>query len=126
MKLRLSLSLPLPLLALLAFRAQPAFAEETPKPAPRCISAQNIENLEIVDDYTILFHMAGGKIWKNTMTTQCHGLGFERAIAYETWGGEICANAQPFRVLHRGTFCVLGAFEPYSKPSGNSDGSASQ
>lgn len=92
----------------------------------RCISARNIENLEVVDDDAILFHMARGKIWKNTLTTQCHGLGFERAIAYETWGGEICADAQPFPVLRRGTVCVLGAFEPYVKPAENSDSRASQ
>ena len=119
------MKLPL-LLALLSFCALPAFADETPRPPPRCISSQDIENLEVVDDYTILFHMAGGKIWKNSMTTQCHGLGFERAIAYETWGGEICANAQPFRVLHRGSFCILGSFEPYQRPTKDGDTSSSR
>lgn len=117
---------PFPLLPLLALCALPALADEKPSPPPRCIATHNIENLEVVDDYTILFHMVGGKIWKNTMTTQCHGLGFERGIAYESWGGEICANQQPFRVLRRGTFCILGSFSPYSKPEKDGDTSPSQ
>jgi hypothetical protein len=121
------MKLPLPLLALLSLCAPPAFADEAPKAPPRCISSQDIENMEVVDDYTILFHMRGGKIWKNTLKTQCYGLGFERAIAYETWGGELCANAQPFRVVRRGTFCTLGSFEAYRKqPPKDGDTSPSQ
>lgn len=114
------------LLPLLALCALPASADEAPKPPPRCISTQDISNIEVVDDYTILFHMAGGKIWKNTLQSQCHGLGFERAIAYETWGGDLCGNAQVIHVLRRGSFCVLGPFETYSKPPKADEGSSSQ
>lgn len=112
------------LLLLMPFCA--ALADEAPRPPPRCISAQDISNTEVVDDYTILFHMAGGKIWKNTLKSQCHGLGFERAIAYETWGGELCGSSQVIHVLHRGSFCVLGDFEAYKKPVPASDTSSSQ
>ena len=107
------------LLPLLPFCA--ALADEAPKPPPRCISATDISNTEVVDDFTILFHMGNGKIWKSTMADRCYGLGFERAISYEVWGGEICGNAQIIHVLHRGTFCNLGPFEAYTPPPKEGD-----
>jgi len=108
--------------ALLLLLTLPALAAgDPPAPgAPRCIPADDVSNAQVVDDRTILFHMTGGKIWKNTLPEPCHGLGFEQGIGYDINGGFICGNQQVIRVLRRGTLCVLGPFEPYEPPK-NSD-----
>ncbi len=87
-------------------------------PPPRvCLRPSDIANTQIVDDNTILFHMHGGKIWKNTLEARCFGLWINGGFAYEVRGGEICGGQQRITVLHGGGApCFLGDFTPYSEP----------
>jgi hypothetical protein len=88
-----------------------------PMPASEvCLQAGHINNTVVVDGRTILFHMNDGKVWKNTLGSECPGLKFERAFSEEIRGGTICSNRQMIRVMHRGNWCSLGAFTPYTPP----------
>ena len=78
----------------------------------RCVSYSRIRRTEVVDDYTILFHMAGRKIYANVLNNKCPRLGFERAIKYEVRGGTLC-NIDHIEVLTGsivGPTCRLGSF----------------
>lgn len=93
-------------------------ATPTPTPAPPapvkprqvCLDAGNIDHLSYPDDKTIVFHMRGGKAWRNDLKRSCPGLKFEQAVAYEIRGGTICGNMQVVYVMRRWTPCMLGAF----------------
>jgi hypothetical protein len=99
-----------------------ACAEEKPggklaeRPPNVCLPASWIQNTQIVDDNTILFHMADGKVWKNTLEDRCFGLKIEGGFAYEVRGGEICGNQQVIHVLRSHAICMLGPFTPYVEP----------
>ena len=102
----------------------PAYADSPPPPpAPAhndvCIDPSMIDSTTFPDNKTILFHMTGGKvrIWRNDLPRECPGLTFERGIAYEIRGGEICSNMQVVYVINRWTPCFLGPFTPYTPPS---------
>lgn len=82
----------------------------TAKPHQICLDAGNIDHLSYPDDKTIVFHMRGGKAWRNDLKRTCPGLKFEQAIAYEIRGGSICGNMQVVYVMRRWTPCMLGAF----------------
>lgn len=86
------------------------------KPTPICLDPTFIDHTQIVDDSTILFHMRGGKIWKNTLASRCFGLKMQGGFAYEVQGGTICSNMQTIRVLNQGSICALGEFTPYTPP----------
>jgi len=87
-----------------------------------CIPTSAIHHTEITDDSTILFHMKGGKIWKNSLHFPCFNLKFQGGFQYTTDYDEICANQQTIRVLQEGVgrrlgaACTLGEFTPYSPP----------
>lgn len=80
-----------------------------------CISRNRIENLDIHDDYTIDFEMAGNETYRTALPARCPGLGFEERITYETTTGQLC-NVDTFTVLHsdgrRGATCGFGMFTP--------------
>ncbi|MGB8602081.1 MAG: DUF6491 family protein [Rhizomicrobium sp.] len=95
--------------------APPTPTPTPPAPAPAkphqiCLDAGNIDHLSYPDDKTIVFHMRGGKVWRNDLKRSCPGLKFEQAIAYEIRGGTICGNMQVVYVMRRWTPCMLGAF----------------
>ena len=75
-----------------------------------CLPVNGITRTEVVDDSTILFHMAGGKVWINSLIFPCAGLKFEGSFAYTAEVKEVCSNGQTIRVLHTGNFCELGQF----------------
>ncbi len=87
-----------------------------------CIPTSEIHHTEIPDDSTILFHMKGGKIWKNSLNFPCFNLKFQGGFQYTTDYDEICANQQSIRVLQPGVgrrlgaACTLGEFTPYGPP----------
>ncbi len=87
------------------------------KPTPICLDPAFIDHTQIVDDSTILFHMKGGKVWKNTLASKCFGLKMQGGFAYEVQGGTICSNMQTIRVLDQGSICSLGDFTPYTPPA---------
>jgi hypothetical protein len=81
-----------------------------------CLTTWQIDRTTTPDTHTILFHMHGGKIWKNTLRNDCIGLK-EYGFAYEpTAGTQICGNLQTIRIPQTGSVCLLGAFESYKPP----------
>lgn len=90
------------------------------KPIPKsevkhCIDLGWLDQSEVIDDQTILFHMKGGKIYENKLPYRCSGLKFEGGFSFATSLHQLC-NTDIIRVLHQGTACGLGDFVPYEKP----------
>jgi len=91
-----------------------------------CLTTWQIDHTTVPDRRTILFHMHGGKIWKNTLRNACTGLK-DYGFAYSpTPSNQICGNMQAIRVLHAGSVCLLGAFEPYTPSKKKRDQSRAQ
>lgn len=82
-----------------------------------CLQTGHIDHTVVVDGRTILFYMNDRKVWKNTLNSECPGLKFERAFSEEIRGGMVCSSHQMIRVMHRGNWCSLGAFTPYTPPA---------
>jgi len=82
-----------------------------------CISISRIRNIEVVDDQTILFHMAGNKTWVNRLPFPLHGLKFEGGIHYETSLTRLCDKDIITVIRRPGTTGPLGLFTPYSEDS---------
>lgn len=87
-----------------------------------CIDLIRIDRSEVVDDQTILFHMKGGKVWKNTLPYKCPRLGFEKAFSHKTSINRLC-SIDVITVLDTsarmpGASCGLGKFEAYTPPKG--------
>src|SRR5271155_775518 len=99
--------------------ALPALAQNTPtpdaaKPRQICIRPYdtptgNIDHTKVVDPQTVLFYMRDGKIWKNTLHTQCRGLEFH-GFSFVTHYDELCSNAVSITVIETGQVCQLGDF----------------
>lgn len=81
-----------------------------------CIFAHLIDHTEILDENTILFHMTGGKTWKNTLTAPCHTLTRQDGFAYEPKVDRLCSNLEHIHVIRTGEVCLLGEFTPYVAP----------
>ncbi len=112
---------------------QPETAAARPMPAAAkgnnvCIQTYQIDHTTIPDDNTILFHMKGGRIWKNTLPYRCPDLKFQGGFQYTTDIDEICSNLQTIRVINQGggpflgSVCQLGEFTPYTPPPKPSSG----
>ena len=101
------------LVALLFASATPANAQPAaPRPANVCINARDIQRTETPDDRTILFHMRGGKIWRNTLKSACPMLKISPFTEVLNSGELVCANQQFIRLTLTGDQCVLGDFTP--------------
>lgn len=81
-----------------------------------CLWAYLIDHTTTVDPSTILFHMRGGKIWKNTLRQPCPGLKFH-GFAFVSEDQYVCSNMQAISVITTHQSCKLGAFEPYTLPA---------
>lgn len=131
MNLRILALTPLPLLALGACAPDPAGeaaraaaeiarapAATVAGPPESCINRSQVRNTVIRSDRVIDFEMQGGKIYRNTLRSSCPGLGFERAITYETSIDQLCRPQIVYAlqtiggVLQRGAGCSLGEFVP--------------
>lgn len=84
---------------------------------PDCLQLHMIDRTEVLDDYTILFHMKGKKTYVSKLPFRCHGLKFERGFAYSTSIPQICGNVDFITVIRRGNSCPLGPFEEYTPPA---------
>jgi hypothetical protein len=91
-------------------------AQEAVK-GPDCLQLHMIDRTEVIDDYTILFHMKGKKTYVSKLPFRCHGLKFERGFAYSTSIPQICGNVDFITVIRRGNTCPLGPFEEYTPPA---------
>ncbi len=107
----------------LALLAAPAMAAEPPPPPVEtgppvsCINLRNIRGTQVIDDQTIDFHMAGNKVFRNTLPNRCPQLGFQRAFAYQTSISQLC-SVDIITVIVQGggpmmgATCGLGKFTP--------------
>ena len=107
--------------------AQPAGQtppEQAAKPNNVCLWTYRIDHTTILDKgKAIVFHMRGGKNWKNTLKAPCPGLNFN-GFAYVTRNGQICSNMETIMVLRTHQVCMLGNFEPYTPPPKKTDDAA--
>lgn len=84
-----------------------------------CISADHADDVQIVDDRTILYRPVGKVVWRNDLPHACPSLGPHETLAVELWGSRLCRNDR-IRVVHPGMglpgpSCALGRFTPYRK-----------
>lgn len=92
--------------------------------AQRCIIPSNITRTQVVSDRVIDFSL-GGRLYRNVLPEACPRLGFERRIAYDVRGGQLCAP-DIFRVLDAspgipGPACSFGEFQRIERPAGRRD-----
>ncbi len=100
--------------ALLAGLTVLCLAASAEADTPRvCLRSSDIDRTSVPDARTILFHMKGGKVWKNALMNDCPGLRFNGFVYDASPAGDICANQQTIRVINTGSVCLLGAFTPY-------------
>ncbi len=82
-----------------------------------CVLLQNIRETKVRDDSTIDFMMRDGKVYRNTLSSSCPQLGFERSFTYSTSISQLCSVdiitvLQQGGGLRRGASCGLGQFTP--------------
>ncbi len=84
----------------------------------QCLPRSQIRQTAVRSDRVIDFEMNGGKVYRSTLAQRCPGLGFERAITYETSINQLCTNQIVYALqnyggtLQRGAGCTLGEFVP--------------
>ena len=87
-------------------------------PGQNCIDRAQVRQTIVRSDSVIDFEMAGGRVYRSTLTQRCPGLGFDRAINYETSINQLCTQQIVYTlqniggVLQRGAACSLGEFVP--------------
>jgi len=87
-------------------------------PAQNCIDRSQVRASVVRSDQVIDFEMNGGKVYRNTLRSRCPGLGFERAITFETSINQLCSQQIVYAlqniggVPQRGAGCGLGEFVP--------------
>ncbi len=131
MNLRILALTPLPLLALGACAPDPAgkaarAATEIAKapaatvtgPPESCIDRSQVRQTVVRSDRVIDFEMTGGKVYRSTLRNSCPGLGWDRAITYETSINQLCTTQIVYSLQNiggapqRGAGCSLGEFVP--------------
>jgi hypothetical protein len=103
-------------------RRAKALAAYTPVgQAKNCISITTIRSTKVIDNNTIDFKTAGGKVYRNTLPYSCPSLGFEQRFSYRTSTSQLC-SVDTIRVLQsfggrldEGAGCGLGKFQPMQK-----------
>lgn len=78
-----------------------------------CLRTRSIKRTEVLDDYTILFHMRGKEYFVNRLSHRCYGLGFHKSFGY-TLSTSLLCNVDIITVLEStgtGISCGLGDFE---------------
>jgi len=90
-------------------------------PPEQCVSLSRIDHTEVVDNQNILFHMRGGKIYRNHLPYTCSGLKISNTFMYRTSLNQLC-NVDIITVLDNIGFgysprnsCGLGHFYPVTK-----------
>lgn len=102
-------------------RAKALAAYEPAGEPVNCVTLSQIRSSKVIDDRTIDFKMAGGKLFRNTLPYSCPSLGFEERFSHRTSLNQLC-NVDTIRVLqsygsglHEGASCGLGKFQPMQK-----------
>lgn len=87
-------------------------------PAQTCINRDQVRATVVRSDRVIDFEMNGGKVYRNTLKSRCPGLGWDRAITYETSINQLCSPQIVYSLTNiggipqRGAGCSLGEFVP--------------
>lgn len=87
-------------------------------PGQNCIDRAQVRNSVVRSDKVIDFEMVGGKVYRSTLPNRCPGLGWDRAITYETSINQLCTQQIVYSlqtiggVPQRGAGCALGEFVP--------------
>ena len=58
----------------------------------KCINRFRLGRTEVLNDYTILFHMKGGKTYKSELPFRCYLLGSERRFSYTLSSALLCSD----------------------------------
>lgn len=87
-------------------------------PAQTCINRDQVRATVVRSNRVIDFEMNGGKVYRNTLKSSCPGLGWDRAITYETSINQLCSPQIIYSLTNiagvpqRGAGCSLGEFVP--------------
>jgi hypothetical protein len=87
-------------------------------PGLRCIMRDQVRATVVRSDRVIDFEMNGSKVYRNTLSNRCPGLGWDRAITYETSINQLCTPQIVYSLTNiggvpqRGAGCSLGEFVP--------------
>jgi hypothetical protein len=86
-----------------------------------CVSTSRIRQAKVIDDQTLMFHMHGGKYYRNTLQYKCPGLKRAKRFSYEIRTSRLC-DVDTITVLEsfglglsRGATCRLGEFFPITE-----------
>ena len=100
-----------------------ALAGRTAGSAVRCLPHFGSTDVEVIDDWTILFRQ-GGTVYVQSPSGGCPGIGSHRNVMVSRiWGnGQVCSGDIQ-HLVDVGTgigggACVCGPFVPYTKPKG--------
>ncbi|WP_301752121.1 hypothetical protein [uncultured Erythrobacter sp.] len=92
-----------------------------------CIDRSQIRSTVVRTDRVIDFEMNGGKVYRSTLKNRCPGLGWDRAITYETSVNQLCTQQIVYSLTNiggvpqRGAGCSLGEFVPVEYVKTNKD-----
>lgn len=111
----------------LAAVAAPSYGQDEEGEAERDMDAEHcvriiaIENIQIVNDDTLIFEMRGGKYFRNDLPHRCPGMRRSDTLMYRAATGMLC-NVDIITVLDDwgfgfspGVSCGLGMFTPVTK-----------
>ncbi len=99
----------------------PAIAAES-GPGPACLTSDTVRGAEVLDNRTLLFHMADGKILINHLSEPCDGLPAPDKGLYEgiRANAYICGGKDVVRIREH-SVCHLGAFAQYGEQNAATD-----
>ena len=82
-----------------------------------CLARFMIARTEILNDYTILFHMHNRKVFKNELPYRCIRLGSEKRFSYTLTSALLCDDTiiTVFSLSGPISSCGLGEFEELEK-----------
>ena len=100
-----------------------ALAGHTPGPPVRCIHSNQLNQMKVIDDWTILFK-DGRTIYVQNPRGGCPGIGSHRNVlisrpmpSSQLCSGDIQQLFDPTSGIGGGA-CVFSEFVPYTKPAG--------
>lgn len=101
--------------------AQDAADEIIDRAPERCIVLNRVDDSEVIDDRTLIFHMRDGGIYLNHLSRECPGLKREERFMYSPTNNRLC-DIDTVTVLEQGGFgmtrgftCMLGQFHPITE-----------
>lgn len=114
------LAIPLVTLGMAAFT--PLFADDVAQErdmdATHCVRISDIEDIDVVNDRTLVFRMRTGKSYRNDLPRVCPGLSRDDTLMYRSSIGQLC-DIDIVTVLDDwgfgfspGVSCGLGMFSP--------------